>query len=69
MVALVLVGCGWELYKAIGPAEGGSLLGLPLPKTTDRAMPHTWDMAQRLGEPENRGGDTPIWVSVAGYAC
>ena len=31
-------------------------------------MPHTWDMVQRLGEPENRGGDTPIWQSVAGYA-
>jgi len=68
VVALLLVACTWELYKAIGPAEGGRLLGIPLPKTTDRAMPHTWDMVQRLGEPENRGGDTPIWWSVTGYA-
>ncbi len=68
IVALVLVGCGWELYKAVGPAEGGSLLGIPIPRTTNRAMPHTWDMLQRLGEPENRGGTDPIWESVAGYA-
>lgn len=68
IVALLLVGCGWELYKLVGPAEGASVLGVPLPRTSHRAMPHTWDMIQRLGEPENRGGDTPIWVAVAGYA-
>ncbi len=68
VVALALVAGAWELYKAVGPAEGGSILGLPIPKTTDRAMPHTWDMVRRLGEPENRGGSEPIWLSVAGYA-
>jgi NitT/TauT family transport system permease protein len=68
VVALALVACFWELYKAVGPTEGGSILGIPLPKTSDRAMPHTWDMVQRLGEPENRGGDQPIWLSVVGYA-
>jgi NitT/TauT family transport system permease protein len=68
LLALFLVACCWEFYKTIGPEDGGSLLGLPLPKTTNRAMPHTWDMVQRLGEPENRGGDTPIWISVVGYA-
>ncbi len=68
VAALLLVGCGWELYKLIGPSSGGSVLGVPLPRTSHRAMPHTWDMIQRLGEPENRGGDTPIWVAVAGYA-
>jgi NitT/TauT family transport system permease protein len=31
-------------------------------------MPHTWDMVQRLTEPENRGGGDPIWWVVAGYA-
>ncbi|MEJ7799706.1 MAG: ABC transporter permease subunit [Ilumatobacter sp.] len=68
VAALLLVGCGWELYKLIGPPDGGSVLGVPLPRTSHRAMPHTWDMIQRLGEPENRGGGTPIWVAVAGYA-
>ncbi len=68
VLALALVACIWELYKAVGPVEGGSVLGIPIPKTSDRAMPHTWDMVQRLGEPENRGGDQPIWLSVVGYA-
>ena len=67
--ALFLVACAWELYKLIGPNDGGSLLGWRMiPKTSDRAMPHTWDMVQRLGEPENRGGGDPIWITVAGYA-
>jgi NitT/TauT family transport system permease protein len=68
-LALFLVACAWELYKLIGPNDGGSLLGWRMiPKTSDRAMPHTWDMVQRLGEPENRSGGDPIWVTVAGYA-
>lgn len=67
--ALFLVACAWELYKLVGPDNGGSLLGVRMiPKTSDRAMPHTWDMVQRLGEPENRGGGDPIWITVAGYA-
>ena len=68
-LALFVVACAWELYKLIGPNDGGSLLGWRMiPKTSDRAMPHTWDMVQRLGEPENRGGGDPIWITVAGYA-
>ncbi len=59
-VALFLVACLWELYKAIGPEEGGDLLGIPLAKTNDRAMPHTWDMVdapRAAGEPRRRPGD------------
>lgn len=68
-LALLLVACAWELYKLVGPEDGGSLLGTRMiPKTSDRAMPHTWDIVQRLGEPENRGGGDPIWITVAGYA-
>lgn len=67
-VALFLVACLWELYKAIGPEQGGSLLGIPLAKTNDHAMPHTWDMFSRLGKPENRAGGQAIWRSVLGYA-
>jgi len=68
LVAIVLVATVWELYKLVGPEEGGSFLGVPLAKTSDRAMPHTWDMVTRLGEPENRAGGEPIWRSVLGYA-
>ena len=68
VVALFLVACLWELYKSIGPEEGGDLLGIPLAKTNDRAMPHTWDMVDRLGQPESRAGGQAIWRSVVGYA-
>lgn len=65
--ALFLVGCSWELYKAIGPENGGSLLGIPLAKTNDRAMPHTWDMVQRLFEPERGQGGRDLWAGVVSY--
>jgi NitT/TauT family transport system permease protein len=68
LVGLLVVAGAWECYKALGPDEGGELLGLPLARTNDRAMPHTWDMIQRLNEPENRNDEEPIWRSVAGYA-
>ncbi len=68
-VAIALVAAVWELYKLVGPEDGGSVLGLEIiPKSSDRAMPHTWDILRRLGEPENRGGGDPIWFTVAGYA-
>jgi NitT/TauT family transport system permease protein len=42
----------WDLYKALGPEEG-VLVGDTriLPRTTDLAMPHSWEMIQRFGEP------------------
>jgi len=42
----------WDLYKAFGP-EQGVLVGdtRVLPRTTDLAMPHSWEMLQRFGEP------------------
>ena len=65
----MLVATAWELYKLIGPEDGGSVLGMNVvPKSSDRAMPHTWDIVQRLGEPENSSGGDPIWRTVAGYA-
>lgn len=68
-LALFLVASAWECYKLIGPDDGGSVFGMRIiPKANDRAMPHTWDIVRRLGQPENRGGDDPIVVTVAGYA-
>ncbi len=62
LLALACVAALWELYKALGPERGGEILGQPvLPRTGDRAMPHTWDMVDRLFDPEVRGRDTPIW--------
>jgi NitT/TauT family transport system permease protein len=69
VVALLCVAALWELYKATGPEEGGEILGWRLiPRTSDRAMPHTWEMWQRLFDPEVRGRDTPIWRAILGYS-
>ena len=68
-VGLVLVATAWELYKLVGPDDGGSILGWNIvPKASDRAMPHTWDILARLGEPESSAGGDPIWITVLGYA-
>lgn len=69
VLALALVAAIWELYKALGPEEGGMVFGWRLiPRTSDRAMPHTWEMVSRLFDPEVRGRDTPIWRAVLGYS-
>jgi len=40
LLALVLVAAAWELYKLIGPEDGGQLLGMRiLPRANDTAMP------------------------------
>lgn len=68
LLALGLAVAAWEAYKAVGPEAGGQLMGWSvLPRTNDSAMPHTWDMVQRLFDPESRTSDTPIWrVVLAG---
>ncbi len=69
VVAVLCVAALWELYKALGPEGGGEILGWRLiPRTSDRAMPHTWEMGQRLFDPEVRGRDAPIWQAVLGYS-
>ena len=63
VVALFLLACLWELWKLVAPAPGEII-----PRTDNRSMPHTWDIVRRLGEPERRGLDEPIWQTVLGYA-
>jgi NitT/TauT family transport system permease protein len=64
-LALILVGVVWELYKVIGPEDGGTVFGWTiLPRANDTAMPHVWEMFSRYGQPENRASDTPILVIV-----
>ncbi|MFM8866912.1 MAG: ABC transporter permease [Ilumatobacteraceae bacterium] len=65
VLAVVLVGVIWELYKTLGPADGGKVLGVSIfPRANDTAMPHIWDMLARYGRPEVRGSDRKIWVVV-----
>ncbi len=63
--SLVLVAVAWELYKMVGPADGGSILGWKLlPRANDNAMPHVSDMLSRYSRPEVRGSDRRIWSVV-----
>ncbi len=63
---IVVVIVAWELYKLAAP-EDGVVIGdvRILPRTTDLAMPHVWDMASRLFEPVTRQeGSPPLWSAV-----
>lgn len=57
----------WELYKLLGPDAGASVGELRvLPRTSDLAMPHVWDMAARLAEPLTAAPGAPVlWLAVA----
>jgi NitT/TauT family transport system permease protein len=68
VVALAAVAVCWELWKAVGPEDGGEVLGWRIvPKTNDRVMPHVWQMFAEFSQPEVR--DTPlVWQAVVGYA-
>lgn len=65
VLSIALVAASWELYKVVGPQDGGTLFGgRILPRANDRAMPHVWDMLSRYGRPEVRGSDRRIWSVV-----
>jgi NitT/TauT family transport system permease protein len=64
-LALVLVAVVWEVYKWVGPQDGGTVFGWTiLPRANDQAMPHMWEMLSRYAEPERRGSSTSIFVVV-----
>ena len=64
-VALTLVAVLWEMYKVVGPADGGEVFGWAiLPRANDRAMPHVWDMVERAFDPEVRSSDRSLWWAV-----
>ena len=73
-LAVLLVAVVWELYKAVGPADGWVIgaeeavrnSGLRvLPRTSDLAMPHVWEMFARLGDPITGATNAqPLWLAV-----
>jgi NitT/TauT family transport system permease protein len=64
-VSLIFVAAIWELYKWLGPQDGGTVMGFAiLPRANDRAMPHVWEMLSRYARPERRGSETPIVLVV-----
>jgi NitT/TauT family transport system permease protein len=65
-LSLALVAILWELYKWLGPEDGGTVMGWRiLPRAEDRAMPHVWDMLRRYAEPERPGSSGTILAVVA----
>ncbi len=66
LLGIVVLGLVWELYKALGPEDGVVVGGARvLPRTTDLAMPHLWEMAARLAEPVTRAdGARPLWLEI-----
>jgi NitT/TauT family transport system permease protein len=60
----------WEGYKAVVPDDGVVISGARiLPRTTDLAMPHVWEMVSRLFEPVTSAADAaPLWRVVADAA-
>ncbi|TDE97229.1 ABC transporter permease subunit [Occultella glacieicola] len=71
VLGVFAVGVAWEAYKFIGPDDGVVVAGVRiLPRTTDIAMPHLWDMAVRLTEPVTRAeGADLLWVATAKAAA
>lgn len=69
-LAVGLLAGVWELYKLIGPEQGWALGGTRvLPRTTDLAMPHTWEVLERLAGPLTLApGSPPLWAAVL-QAC
>ena len=69
VAALALVVVIWETYKALGPEDGGTIAGVRiLPRTSEYAMPHVWDMFSRFGRPEVRGSDRTVLAAVVAGA-
>jgi NitT/TauT family transport system permease protein len=69
VAGLVVLAALWELYKAVGPATGGTVLGWRLlPRTEDSAMPHVWEMLRAYSRPEIRGSDRRVASVVAAGA-
>jgi len=65
VLSIVLVVALWEMYKVVGPQDGGKLFGAAvLPRANDTAMPHVWSMLSRYSRPEVRGSDKQVWVVV-----
>jgi NitT/TauT family transport system permease protein len=69
LVLLVLALCAglWEGYRAVARATDGNwpFTEHPLPlRSTDQTMPALGDIASRMFEPQQRGGDTTVFMAV-----
>lgn len=66
VAGVAILAAVWELYKLLGPENGVVVAGRAvLPRTSDRAMPHVWEMVSRLFEPAVGSKGPPLWQTVA----
>ncbi len=67
-LGLVVLAAVWEVYKSLGPA-GGVVIGqtVVLPRTSELAMPHVWEMVEAFGKPASgaSNADTVFQVVLA----
>ncbi len=72
VLSMVVVAVGWELYKTLGPEDGGSVLGWKiLPRAKDRVMPHVTDILSRFADPLSRSSDESVFsvvLKAVGYS-
>lgn len=63
---ILALAAAWEAYKALLPDDGWVLGEVRvLPRTTDVAMPHLWDMFARAAEPLTSAPDSPpLWLAT-----
>ena len=63
---VLALAAAWEAYKALVPDDGWVLGEVRvLPRTTDVAMPHLWDMVARAAEPLTSAPDSPpLWLAT-----
>lgn len=73
VVSIFSVVAIWELYKIIGPQDGGKFFGVSvLPRANNTAMPHISTMLSRYSRPEVRGSDKRFgswFFLVHGFRC
>ncbi|WP_231916111.1 ABC transporter permease [Microbacterium karelineae] len=57
----------WEAVRLLGPADGVTIGAVRvLPRATDLAMPHVWDMIARLiGSETASSRAEPLWLVIA----
>ena len=53
-LGVVAVAALWEIYKAVGPGDGVVVHDvIVLPRTSDLAMPHIWEVLGKFSQPVN----------------
>ena len=66
LLGIIALAVMWEFYKWIGPADGVVIGDIRiLPRTSDLAMPHVWEMVGRMFEPVTRAeGARVLWLEI-----